>query len=160
MAGKHHQQQRKKMDTPSQMVPSPLYRSSCKEREKKKLPSSHIRSVVLIETRCGVVKVCYCKLLSFMTLRRILKLLHGNVIRSMKYVALKPFVSVKDKAFRDTVQTPETFSIILSVYTDPPRSPYFLHIHQQNTELLQLFLYSRPCLVLKKKILIKCGINY
>lgn len=157
MAEKHCQQQHKETATPAQMVPSSLYRSSCKERKKKKkLPSSHIRSVVLIETRCAVVKVCYCKLLSFSynhDLKTHIKAVAWERYPQYEIVALKPFVSVQDDASRDIAQTPQAFTIILSVSIDPPRSPYFTHIYQQNAELLQLFLHSRPCSVQKRKFL-------
>lgn len=47
---------------PHQWFPAAPYRSSCRERN---LPSSHIGSAVLMETRCCMLNVCYCKLLSF-----------------------------------------------------------------------------------------------
>lgn len=103
------------------------HRSSCK-KEKKKLPSRHIRSVVLIETRCRVVNVYSCTLL-FLSYSHDLKTHTKAVawklffIRSMKYVVLKPCVTVKNDASLDVIQTPQTFSgivIILSVAIDPP----------------------------------------
>lgn len=102
------------------------------KREREKLPSSHIGSVVLIETRCGVVNVCYCKLLSLSyshDLRTRIKAVAWERCPQDKICCSQtPPVAAEDDASCDIIQTPQTFSgisAILLAAIDPPGSLYF-----------------------------------
>lgn len=143
---------------------SSFYRSSCNKREmeyekKAKLPSSHIRSVVLIEARCSVVEVCYCKRLSVSCshdFETYIKAVAWELlIPSMKYALLKPCLAVKDDASCDTIQALQTFRgirIILSVCQRTPTKPIFYPAYHHHTEfLLPVLLYSWALLALKRK---------
>lgn len=97
------QQQKKIWPHLHKWFPARCIAAAAGRAREKILPSSQIGSVVLIETRCCMVSVCYCKLLPLphttLTWRLISKLLHAGRVCRIKYVALKACVSVKVDAF-------------------------------------------------------------